>query len=63
MINTLASLDGEEKDHLKTISIVFFFWIDFVYIYIYCRNFNADFNKLIKTVGHLNATRSVSCVY
>jgi len=48
MINTLASRDGEEKDHLKTISIVFFFWIDFVYIYIYCRNANADFNKLTK---------------
>jgi len=25
MINTLAGRDGEEEDHLKTISIVFFF--------------------------------------
>jgi len=29
------------------------FCIDLFYIYIYCRNFNAEFNKLIKTVGHL----------
>jgi len=26
--------------------------IDFFYIYIYCRKFNAEFNKFIKTVGH-----------
>jgi len=30
----------------------FLFSIDFFYIYIYCRKFNAEFNKLIKTVGH-----------
>jgi len=24
----------------------------FFYIYIYCRKINAEFNKLIKTVGH-----------
>ena len=35
-----------------TISIAFLFSIDFFYIYIYCRKFNAEFNKLIKTVGH-----------
>ena len=29
-----------------------FFSIDFFYIYIYCRKFNAAFNKLIKTVVH-----------
>ena len=35
-----------------TISIAFLFSIDFFYIYIYCRKFNAEFNNLIKTVGH-----------
>jgi len=38
---------------LKTFSAVFFFLIDFFYIYVYCRKFNAEFNKLIKTVGFL----------
>ena len=28
------------------------FSIDLFYIYIYCRKFNADFNKVLKTVGH-----------
>jgi len=37
---------------LKTFSAVFFL-IDFFYIYICYRKFNAKFNKLIKTVGHL----------
>jgi len=27
---------------------LFLFSIDFFYIYIYCRKFNAEFNKLIK---------------
>jgi len=36
-----------------TFSGVFFSLIDiFFYIYIYYRIFNAEFNKLIKTVGH-----------
>jgi len=26
--------------------------IDFFNVYIYCRKFNAEFNKLIQTVGH-----------
>jgi len=26
--------------------------IDLFYIYIYCRKFSAEFNKLTKTVGH-----------
>ena len=30
----------------------FLFSIDCFYIYMYCRKFNAEFNKLIKTVGH-----------
>ena len=29
-----------------------FFSIDFFYMYIHNRKFNAEFNKLIKTVGH-----------
>ena len=38
---------------LKTFSVFFLFSIDFFYIYIiYCRKFSAEFNKLIKTVGH-----------
>ena len=28
------------------------FSIDFFYIYVYCRKFNAELNKLIKTKGH-----------
>jgi len=31
---------------------VFLFSIDFFYIYIYSRKFNAEFNELIQTVGH-----------
>jgi len=59
-------------DPLKTIYIVFFlFSTDFFYIYIYYRKFNAEFNKLIKTEGHLarfskndvEHTRSVSFVH
>ena len=38
---------------IKTFSAVFLFSIYFFYIYINCRKFNAEFNKLIKTVGHL----------
>jgi len=30
----------------------FLFSIDFLLIYVYCRKFNAEFDKLIKTVGH-----------
>jgi len=33
--------------------VFFFIFERFVYIYIYCKTFNAEFNKLIKTVGHL----------
>ena len=36
---------------LKTIFIYYIFH-RFFYIYIYCRKCNAEFNKLIKTVGH-----------
>ena len=32
---------------LKTIAIVYLYSIDFCYVYIYCRKFNAEFNKLI----------------
>ena len=32
---------------------IFLFFILFFYIYIYYRKFNAEFNKLIKTVGHV----------
>ena len=35
----------------KTCSIVLFIFDRFFYIYIYCRKCNAEFNKLIKTVG------------
>ena len=35
---------------LKTFSIVC--CIDCVYIYIYCRKCNAEYNKLIKIIGH-----------
>ena len=38
--------------YLKTFSDSFLFSIDFLYIYIRCRKFNAEFNKLIKTTGH-----------
>ena len=34
--------------HLKTFSVVYLFSMDCFYIYIYCRNVNAEFNKLIK---------------
>ena len=37
--------------NIKDIFGSFLFSILF-YIYIYCRKFNAEFNKLIKTVGH-----------
>ena len=37
---------------LKAFSVVFLFWIEFFYIHIYCRKFNAEFNKLIKTEGY-----------
>ena len=37
---------------LKTIAIAYLYSIDFCYVYIYCRKFNAEFNKLIKTEGH-----------
>ena len=30
----------------------FFIFARFFYIYIYCRKCNAEFNKLIQTVGH-----------
>jgi len=36
---------------IKDVFGSFLFSIDFVCIYIYCRKFNAEFNKLIKTVG------------
>jgi len=29
-----------------------FFRYFYFFIYIYCKKFNAEFNKLIKTVGH-----------
>ena len=38
----------------------FLFSIDF-YIYIYCREFNAEFNKLMKTVGHPARFPEKSC--
>ena len=37
---------------LKTISIVFFNFDRFFFIYIYCRKWNAEFNKLTQTVAH-----------
>ena len=39
---------------LKTFTAVFFYIFDifYFYIYIYCRKGNAEFNKLIQTVGH-----------
>jgi len=37
---------------LKTFSFFVFFRYFFIYIYIHCRIFNAEFNKLIKTIGH-----------
>jgi len=37
--------------NIKDIFGSFLFSILF-YIYIYCRKFNAEFNKLIKKVGH-----------
>ena len=44
---------------LKTFSAVFLFSIDFFYIYIRCRIFNAEFNKLIKTMGHCSFFRKM----
>ena len=37
---------------IKDVFGSFSFSIDFFYIYIYCKKVNAEFNKLIKTVGH-----------
>ena len=40
-------------NQLKTFWVFFLFSIDcFFYIYIYCRKFDAEFNKLIKALGH-----------
>jgi len=40
------------RSSVKDVFGSFLFLIDFFYIYLYCRKFNAEFNKLIKTVGH-----------
>ena len=40
------------SDEFKDVFGIFLFSIEFFYIYIYCRKFNAEFDKLIKTVGH-----------
>jgi len=37
---------------LKEVFGIFLFSIKKFYIYIYCRKFNTEFNKLIKTAGH-----------
>ena len=39
------------SDEFKDVFGSFLFSIEFFYIYIYCRKFNAEFNKLIKSVG------------
>ena len=40
------------NEKLKTISIGFFIFDTFFYIYIYYRKFNVDFNKLMQPVDH-----------
>ena len=58
---TVHDLQGKEvllchlfycHTQVKDILCRFLFSIDFFYIYGYCRKFNTEFNKLIKTVGH-----------
>ena len=41
-----------ESIAVKDVFSSFLFLIDFFYIYIYCSKFNAEFNKLIQTVGY-----------
>ena len=45
-------LKSMNQSTIKDIFYSFLFSIDFLFIYVYCRKFNAEFNKLIKTVGH-----------
>ena len=68
-IYTLKKLNSDDDDYnaklsqltegrstrklLKAFSAVLLFSKDVFYIYIYCRTFNTEFNKLIKIVGHL----------
>jgi len=58
---TVHDLQGKEvllchlfycHTQVKDILCRFLFSIDFFYIYGYCRKFNTEFNKLIKTIGH-----------
>ena len=40
------------RSSVKDVFGSFLFLIDCFYIYLYCRKVNAEFNKLVKTVGH-----------
>ena len=55
MVNKYSKIRREKNYKIyafKDVFSIFLFSIEFLFIYIRCRKFNAEFNYLITTTGH-----------